>query len=48
MGYTKDLWTRPDPNDKSRRIHNARWGKGNFRTSVTAPVRRQRRRRLAS
>jgi integrase len=28
MGYTKDLWTRPDPDDKRRRVHNDRWGKG--------------------
>ena len=28
MGYTKDLWTRRDPADKTRRIRNARWGKG--------------------
>jgi integrase len=28
VGYTKDLWTRPDPDGKTRRVHNARWGKG--------------------
>lgn len=28
MGYTKDLWTRPDPDDKDKRVPNARWGKG--------------------
>jgi integrase len=30
MGYTKDLWTRPEkgPDDKVKRVPNARWGKG--------------------
>jgi integrase len=30
MGYTKDLWTRPDkgPDGKTTRVRNARWGKG--------------------
>lgn len=28
MGYTKDLWSRPDPGDKSKRIPSARHGKG--------------------
>lgn len=30
MGYTKDLWTRPDkqPDGKVKRVPNARWGKG--------------------
>lgn len=30
MGYTKDLWTRPEkqPDDKIKRVPNARWGKG--------------------
>ncbi len=30
MGYTKDLWTRPEqqPDGKTKRVPNARWGKG--------------------
>lgn len=30
MGYTKDLWTRPEtgPDGKPTRVRNARWGKG--------------------
>jgi integrase len=30
MGYTKDLWTRPEPGPDGsiRRVRNARWGKG--------------------
>jgi integrase len=30
MGFTKDLWTRPEkqPDDKIKRVPNARWGKG--------------------
>src|SRR5487761_1647496 len=30
MGFTKDLWTRPEtgPDDTIRRVRNARWGKG--------------------
>ncbi|NIH81710.1 tyrosine-type recombinase/integrase [Amycolatopsis viridis] len=30
MGYTKDLWTRPEeqPDGKVKRVPNARWGKG--------------------
>ena len=30
MGYTKDLWTRPQtgPDGKTSRVRNARWGKG--------------------
>ncbi|MEV6646026.1 tyrosine-type recombinase/integrase [Amycolatopsis sp. NPDC051371] len=30
MGYTKDLWTRPEklPDGKMKRVPNARWGKG--------------------
>jgi integrase len=30
MGYTKDLWTRPEigPDGKAARVRNARWGKG--------------------
>jgi integrase len=30
MGYTKDLWTRPQagPDGKTTRVRNARWGKG--------------------
>jgi integrase len=27
MGYTKDLWSRPDP-DGNGRVHNSRWGHG--------------------
>ena len=30
MGYTKDLWTRPEsgPDGKTIRVRNERWGKG--------------------
>lgn len=30
MGFTRDLWTRPErqPDDKIKRVPNARWGKG--------------------
>ncbi|MFJ1763741.1 tyrosine-type recombinase/integrase [Amycolatopsis sp. NPDC088138] len=30
MGYTKDLWTRPEkqPDGETKRVPNARWGKG--------------------
>lgn len=28
MGHTRDLWTKPDPDDPTSRVPNARWGKG--------------------